>query len=96
MNSLIESFAENEAINEFNQVAADHIKQKNPYHLPIPNGLSNRDADILRRCRRRAHELDHNAVLCYCCPCLFGLNTALCTRPIPEHSRLEVDRWVRR
>jgi hypothetical protein len=33
----------------------------------------------LRRCRRRAHQLDHNAVLCYCCPCFFGLNTAICT-----------------
>lgn len=78
MNSLAENIGENLAIDEFNTVVGDTVKQKDPYKLPIPPGLSKRDADVLRRCRRRAHQLDHNAVLCYCCPCFFGLNTAIC------------------
>jgi|SRR5579862_772056 len=78
MNSLAEGLAENLAIDKFNTVAEDKIGQKDPYRLPIPPGLSKRDADVLKRCRRRAHQLDHNAVLCYCCPCFFGLNTAIC------------------
>jgi len=82
MNSIAQSVAENFAVDEFNQVAADKIGQKDPYGLPIPQGLSKHDADVLRRCRRRAHQLDHNAVLCYCCPCFFGLNTAICLIPI--------------
>jgi hypothetical protein len=83
MNSLITSFvesqAEDAAVNEVNEEAAKRIAQKDPYKLPIPQGLSKRDQDVLRRCRRRAHQLDHNAVFCYCCPCFFGLNTAICT-----------------
>jgi hypothetical protein len=78
MQSLVQSAAETYAVDEFNNVAGERIGQKDPYGLPIPQGLSKRDADILRRCRRRAHQLDHNAVLCYCCPCFFGLNTAIC------------------
>ena len=78
MDGIAESLAEDLAIDEFNDIAADTIAQKDPYKLKIPKGLSKRDADILKRCRRRAHQLDHNAVLCYCCPCFFGLNTAIC------------------
>lgn len=81
MNGIAESAAETLAIDEFNSIAASKVGQKDPYHLKIPQGLSKRDADALRRCRRRAHQLDHNAVLCYCCPCFFGLNTAICTCP---------------
>ena len=76
--SVTEDLAEDLAIDEFNQIAVDKISQKDPYHLKIPPGLSKQDADVLRRCRRLAHRLDHNAVLCYCCPCFFGLNTAIC------------------
>jgi hypothetical protein len=79
---IVEGVAEDAAINRFNETAAEKIGQKDPYGLPIPPGLSKRDADVLRRCRRRAHQLDHNAVLCYCCPCFFGLNTAICTPPV--------------
>ena len=78
MQGILESFAEQAAVDEFNEVAAAKIKQKDPFGLPMPKGLSRRDEDILRRCRRMAHRLDHNAVLCYCCPCFFGLNTAIC------------------
>jgi len=79
MDGIVESFAEDIAIEQFNEIAADKIGQKDPYSLKTPQGLSKIDADILKRCRRRAHQLDHNAVLCYCCPCFFGLNTAICT-----------------
>ena len=82
MNGIVESIAENIGINEVNNVATKKIGQKNPYGVPLPQGLSKHDADVLRRCRRRAHQLDHNAVLCYCCPCFFGLNTAICLIPI--------------
>lgn len=78
MDGIAESLVEDLALDEFNNIVADEIGQKDPYHLKIPEGLSKRDADILKRCRRRAHQLDHNAVLCYCCPCFFGLNTAIC------------------
>ena len=81
MNSLAEDVGENLATDEFNNYVTEHIGQKDPYNLKIPQGLSKHDADVLRRCRRRAHQLDHNAVLCYCCPCFFGLNTAICTHP---------------
>jgi hypothetical protein len=84
MESLAESAGENVAIDEFNNYIGDHIGQKDPYKLKTPQGLSKRDAAVLRRCRRRAHQLDHNAVLCYCCPCFFGLNTALCMLPKPH------------
>jgi len=76
--NIAENLAENFAINEVNDEAAKKIKQKDPYHLPLPQGLSQHDADVLKRCRRRAHQLDHNAVVCYCFPCCFGLNTAIC------------------
>jgi len=81
MDGIAESIAEDIGINEFNNIAAEKIRQKNPYKLPMPQGLSKHDADVLRRCRRRAHQLDHNTVLCYCCPCFFGLNTAICLIP---------------
>jgi hypothetical protein len=80
--SLAENLGETFAIDEVNTFAADKIGQKSPYGLPTPPGLSKHDADVLRRCRRRAHQLDHNAVLCYCCRCFFGLNTAICIIPI--------------
>jgi len=82
MNGIVESITENFALDEVNQVAADKIGQKDPYGLPIPQGLSKQEADVLRRCRRRAHQLDHNAVFCYCCPCFFGLNTTICLIPV--------------
>jgi hypothetical protein len=78
MESLAESAGENIAVDEFNNFIGDRIGQKDPYKLKTPQGLSERDAAVLKRCRRRAYQLDHNAVLCYCCPCFFGLNTALC------------------
>lgn len=78
MDGIAESLAEDLAIDEFNDIVSEEISQKDPYKLKIPRGLSKRDADILKRCRRRAHQLDHNAVLCYCCPCFFGLNTVIC------------------
>ena len=84
MNSLAEGAVEDLAVDRFNELVGDKIGQKDPYHLPIPQGLSKRDADILRRCRRRAHQLDHNATLCYCCPCFFGLNTAICSSFYPS------------
>lgn len=87
MNSLAQSVGEQLAIDEFNDVAADKINQKDPYNLPVPQGLSKRDTDVLRRCRRRAHQLDHNAVFCHCCPCFFGLNTAICMSQIFPDSR---------
>ena len=96
MNSIItswaESAAEDAAIDEANELADEHFGQKDPYKLPIPQGLCKRDADVLRHCRRRAHQLDHNAVFCYCCACFFGLNTAICTFPIPVISNC-VMRW---
>ena len=81
MSSFAQGILQDLAIDKFNQTAEDKIHQKDPYSLPPPQGLSKRDADILRRCKRRAHQLDHNAVLCYCCPCFFGLNTAICRIP---------------
>lgn len=79
MSSLTQGILQDLAIDKFNETAQDRITQKDPYSAAIPQGLSKRDADVLRRCKRRAHQLDHNAVLCYCCPCFFGLNTAICT-----------------
>jgi hypothetical protein len=88
MNGVLASIAQDLAIERFNEVAGEKIKQKDPYKLKIPQGLSKRDADVLKRCRRRAHQLDHNAVLCYCCPCFFGLNTAICTFNIKGFGKL--------
>ena len=79
MSSLTQGILQDLAIDKFNETAQDRITQKDPYSASVPPGLSKRDADVLRRCKRRAHQLDHNAVLCYCCPCFFGLNTAICT-----------------
>jgi len=83
MSSLTQGILQDLAIDKFNETAQDRITQKDPYSASIPQGLSKRDADVLRRCKRRAHQLDHNAVLCYCCPCFFGLNTAICTILFP-------------
>jgi hypothetical protein len=88
MESLAESAGENLAVGEFNTYIGDRIGQKDPYKLKTPQGLSNRDGAVLKRCRRRAHQLDHNAVLCYCCPCFFGLNTALCIHIKPHSTML--------
>lgn len=78
MSSFAQGILQDLAIDKFNETAEEKTPQKDPYSLPPPQGLSKRDADILRRCKRRAHQLDHNAVMCYCCPCFFGLNTAIC------------------
>jgi hypothetical protein len=94
MESLAESTGENLAIDELNTYIGDRIGQKDPYKLQTPQGLTKRDAAVLKRCRRRAHQLDHNAVLCYCCPCFFGLNTALCMHlkpPFHDTSTWNVD-----